>query len=39
MPASNPDEYLNWDFKTALHTGPINHHKAFLLKKAAAFMN
>lgn len=38
-PESNPDEYLNRDFKTALRTGPVSHDKASLLEKAIAFMN
>jgi len=38
-PESNPDEYLNRDFKTALRTGPVSHDKASLLEKATAFMN
>lgn len=38
-PESNPDEYLNRDFKTALRTGPVSHNKAALLEKATAFMN
>jgi transposase len=37
-PESNPDEYLNRDFKTALRSGPVSHNKADLLKKAYAFM-
>ena len=38
-PESNPDEYLNRDFKTALRTGPVSHDKQSLLEKANAFMN
>lgn len=38
-PESNPDEYLNRDFKTALRSGPISHDKTSLLEKASAFMN
>ncbi|SEI79819.1 DDE superfamily endonuclease, partial [Azotobacter beijerinckii] len=38
-PESNPDEYLNRDFKTALRSGPVSHDKASLLDKAMAFMN
>lgn len=38
-PESNPDEYLNRDFKTALRTGPVSHDKQSLLEKATAFMN
>lgn len=37
-PESNPDEYLNRDFKTALRTGAVSHDKASLLEKATAFM-
>ncbi len=35
---SNPDEYLNRHFKTALRTGPVSHGKKRLLEKAIAFM-
>lgn len=38
-PESNPDEYLNRDFKTALRTGPVSHDRSSLLEKATAFMN
>ena len=38
-PESNPDEYLNRDFKTALRSGPVSTNKANLLEKALAFMN
>lgn len=38
-PESNPDEYLNRDFKTALRTGPVSSEKTSLLEKAVAFMN
>ncbi|GAB3389099.1 hypothetical protein GCM10027514_31500 [Azotobacter armeniacus] len=38
-PESNPDEYLNRNFNTALYSGPISHDKASLLDKAMAFMN
>ncbi len=38
-PESNPDEYLNRDFKTALRTGPMSTDKTSLLEKAMAFMN
>lgn len=38
-PESNPDEYLNRDFKTALRTGPVSTDKTSLLEKATAFMN
>lgn len=31
-PESNPDEYLNRDFKTALRTAPVSHDKASLLE-------
>lgn len=37
-PESNPDEYLNRDFKTALRTGPISRNKDELLEKALSFM-
>ncbi len=37
-PESNPDEYLNRDFKTVLRTGPISTDKTSLLQKAMAFM-
>lgn len=38
-PESNPDEYLNRDFKTALRTGAVSHDRSALLEKALAFMN
>ncbi len=38
-PESNPDEYLNRDFKTALRTGPVSRNVEDLLEKATAFMN
>jgi transposase len=38
-PESNPDEYLNRDFKTALRSGPVSQNTAELLEKAHAFMN
>jgi transposase len=38
-PESNPDEYLNRDFKTALRTGPVSHDRTELLQKANAFMH
>lgn len=38
-PESNPDEYLNRDFKTALRSGPVSQSAAELLEKAHAFMN
>jgi transposase len=38
-PESNPDEYLNRDFKTALRSGPVSQNAAELLEKAQAFMN
>lgn len=38
-PESNPDEYLNRDFKTALRSGPVSSDKDSLLEKAMAFMN
>ena len=37
-PESNPDEYLNRDFKTALRTGPVSRSSLELLEKANAFM-
>jgi transposase len=37
-PESNPDEYLNRHFKTALRTGPVSHDRQSLLDKAMAFM-
>lgn len=37
-PESNPDEYLNRDFKTALRSGPVSSNKETLLQKASAFM-
>jgi len=37
-PESNPDEYLNRDFKTALRTGPISRNTDELLEKALSFM-
>nr|RNF77417.1 IS630 family transposase [Acidithiobacillus sulfuriphilus] len=37
-PESNPDEYLNRDFKTALRTGAVSTDKNSLLAKATAFM-
>ncbi|MGC9208206.1 transposase, partial [Acidithiobacillus sp.] len=38
-PESNPDEYLNRDFKTALRTGPMSTDTQSLLEKAKSFMN
>lgn len=38
-PESNPDEYLNRDFKTALRSGPVSQNATELLEKAQAFMN
>lgn len=38
-PESNPDEYLNRDFKTALRTGPVSNNADELLAKAEPFMN
>lgn len=38
-PESNPDEYLNRDFKTALRSGPVSQNAEALLEKAHAFMN
>ena len=37
-PESNPDEYLNRHFKTALRTGAVSHDKKTLLEKATTFM-
>jgi transposase len=37
-PESNPDEYLNRDFKTALRTGAVSRHVEELKEKASAFM-
>ena len=37
-PESNPDEYLNRDFKTALRIGAVSTDKISLLEKATAFM-
>lgn len=37
-PESNPDEYLNRHFKTALRTGPVSQDKQSLLDKAIRFM-
>ena len=36
-PESNPDEYLNRDFKTALRIGAVSTDKILLLEKARAF--
>ena len=38
-PESNPDEYLNRDFKTALRTGAVSTDKNSLIAKATAFMD
>ncbi|WP_319026183.1 IS630 family transposase [Acidithiobacillus thiooxidans] len=38
-PESNPDEYLNRDFKTALRTGAVSTDKNSLMAKATAFMD
>ena len=38
-PESNPDEYLNRDFKTALRSGAVSQNANELLEKAHAFMN
>ncbi|WP_241792338.1 IS630 family transposase [Acidithiobacillus thiooxidans] len=38
-PESNPDEYLNRDFKTALRTGAVSTYKNSLMAKATAFMD
>jgi transposase len=37
-PESNPDEYLNRDFKTALRSGQVSRNTSELLEKAMAFM-
>ena len=37
-PESNPDEYLNRDFKTALRVGAVSTGKNSLMAKATAFM-
>lgn len=37
-PESNPDEYLNHDFKTALRLGPPSRDDSTLLKKAQTIM-
>lgn len=37
-PESNPDEYLNRDFKTALRTGAVSRNVDELKEKASAFM-
>jgi len=37
-PESNPDEYLNRHFKTALRSGPVSQDKQSLLDKAMHFM-
>jgi hypothetical protein len=36
-PESNPDEYLNRDFKTALRTGAVSPGARELMEKATAF--
>ncbi len=36
---SNPDEYRNRDFKTALRNEPVSQNAEELLEKAQAFMN
>jgi transposase len=38
-PESNPDEYLNRDFKTALRTGPVSRDPSELVAKATTFMH
>ncbi len=38
-PETNPDEYLNRDFRTALRTGAVSLDKATLLEKATDFMH
>lgn len=37
-PESNPDEYLNRHFKTALRSGQVSHDKQSSLDKAMSFM-
>jgi hypothetical protein len=37
-PESNPDEYLNRDFKTVLRTGSASRTTEALLKNTTAFM-
>ena len=37
-PESNPDEYLNSDFKTHLRLGPVSENREQLLEKANVFM-
>ena len=37
-PESNPDEYLNRDFKTALRSAAVSKDVGELLEKATAFM-
>ena len=37
-PESNPDEYPNRHFKTALRTGAVSHDKKTLLENATTFM-
>ena len=38
-PESNPDEYLNRDFKPALRTGAVSRDACELMAKATAFMH
>lgn len=38
-PESNPDEYLNSDFKTNLRLGAVSENREQLLEKANAFMS
>jgi transposase len=38
-PESNPDEYLNSDFKTNLRLGVVSENREQLLEKAITFMN
>lgn len=37
-PEANPDEYVSYDFKTALRLGSVSHSHESLLEKALAFM-
>jgi len=37
-PESNPDEYLNSDFKTNLRLGPVSENREQMIEKAMSFM-
>jgi len=37
-PESNPDEYLNSDFKTNLRLGPVSENREQMIEKAKSFM-